>query len=160
MSKTGLTFSKVEAQIAVDTPADFEPHDGAGKPSGYFLKLLSDQHPKVRDGLTAIANGQRKRAAFTAEQARHSRPGETFIPVEDDIDDSVKGVALRIAGWRASGQTEGLTAEQIERFDGIDEEFSPANAVKLLKLIPSWAQQITNETAKMASFIKASPKTS
>ncbi len=137
-----LSLASIEAQVSNETPTEFEPNLPNGDPSGVILLVLSEQAPSVAKKLAALSNEARRKAAISAAKADKARPGEAFTPVEDDILFVRRLTIARLAGWK-----------------GLEEEFNEANALKLMELAPGFGSQIIAQSADLAGFTNASPKT-
>ncbi len=142
--KLTFTFADIEAQTgataATALPVEFEPFDKNGNPSGVILLVLSDQAPAVQDGIIKFENADRERQAFVAAKARGARPGSVYDKVEDTREHYHRLTALRIVGWKGA----------------LTEEYTPDNAVRLLKLIPAWATQVLAKSADLGGFTSTS----
>lgn len=140
-TKTGLSLADIEKQVTNPEARPFEPFLPNGEPSGITLLVLSDQTPRVVDGINALADARKRKELLVAAEASRSRPGEKFITQEEDNDHIRRLTAVRVAGW-----------------EGLDDEFSTANAIRLLTLAPTFISQILNKAAALGGFTKASPE--
>ncbi len=140
-TKTGLSLDDIEKQVSAADAVDLEPFLPNGEPSGITLLVRSDQNPVVVAGIDALMNARRRKELLTEAKARASRPGEQFITSEEDGEHVRKLTAVRLAGWK-----------------GLDDPFTPENAVRLLKLAPTFISQILNKAAELGSFTTTSPK--
>lgn len=138
----GLSIASIEKAVATETPADLEPVLPNGDPSGIILLVKSDQAPSVIEALNKLANTRRKKEQIAQAQAQKARPGEAFIPVEQDMLAYRKAVAIRLAGWR-----------------GLTDEFTEDNAIHLLSVLPTFGPQILEKASEMTGFTPTSSTT-
>ncbi|HYE46220.1 MAG TPA: hypothetical protein VEA44_10660 [Caulobacter sp.] len=129
-------------KVAGDEAAELPIYNNKGDPTGIVFLVKSDQAPGVKEALTALGDGRRRKENMLAAQAQKARPGhEPFITVEEDAEFVRQAAVVRLAGWR-----------------GIKDEFSPATALKLLAGVPAWATQINQKAQELAGFTTDSAK--
>lgn len=134
MTKT-LGLAALSATAAGDVPFEIEYILPNGTGSGVFLQVLGGQSAKVTEAVNALVNERRKRQAA---DARKGGDKSDFVPIEDDILFGNKLTAVRLVGWR-----------------GITEEWSPENALTLVRSNADIAEQITTASNDLSNFMKA-----
>lgn len=149
---TGVSLASLNARKAAEVPIEFE-YVLEGKPTGLFFKVLGGQSTQVTQTVNRLVNERRKEEAAKAVQATEA----TFTPVEDDIAFGQRLSAVRLVGWRKPGETQGLAADQVERFQGIEDDWSAEAALTLCQTNPDIAAQVLTASNKLSNFIKASP---
>ncbi len=149
---TGVSLASLNARKAADVPTEFE-YVLEGKPTGLFFKVLGGQSASVTQTVNRLVNERRKEEAVKAAQATEA----VFTPIEDDIAFGQGLAAVRLVGWRKPGETEGLAPDQVERFQGIEDDWSAEAALKLCQSNPDIAFQVNAASNKLSNFIKASP---
>lgn len=138
MTKTMLSLDDLDAVKAADEAHEFEFALPNGDGSGLFLQVIGANAPRVKAVEFEIGNAYRKRVAVKAAQRNASTEVDK---IEDDVGSIHKLAAVRIVGWR-----------------GLKEEFTPENALRLVRINPSLADQVTEVSNDLALFMKASPK--
>lgn len=155
----GDSIADLNARKAAETPFEFEATGPDGKPSGHWFSVIGGQCYTVVTATQQLVNARRSQDAERDAKASLSRPGDNIVPVEDDVAFGQRIAAVRLVGWRGPGDTQGLDAEQLERFRGISDPFSPALALVLCQTNPDYAAQFTIKSNQTANFIKASSTT-
>lgn len=158
----GVSLASLDLRKASDVPFEFEYVGPDGRPTGLWFKVLGAQSEKVSDATNALINQRRKQEAVRAAKASHS--GRNADPevatVEDDIDFARRLNAVRLVGWRGPGATDGLTREQLERFQPITDPWSEDAALMLVRINPDIADQVAEHSGRLANFTPSSSKTS
>lgn len=136
-----FSIADIEAQVSTADAVELEPFLPNGEPSGITLMVLSDQAPGVVAGINELVDKRRRKEQITEAKARGARPGEAIITAAEDADHVRRLTVVRLAGWK-----------------GLDDPFTPENAVRLLKAAPTFVSQILNRSAELGSFTKPSPE--
>ena len=151
---TGVSLASLNARKAAEVPIQFE-YVLEGKPTGLFFRVLGSQGATVTQSINRLVNERRKEEAAKAAQAT---PGEVvFTAIEDDVAFAQRLAAVRLVGWRKPGETEGLAPDQVERFQGIEDDWSAEAALTLCQTNPDIAAQVTAASNRLSNFTKASP---
>lgn len=153
----GISIGSLNAVSASEQPFEFEVVGPDGKLLGVFLSVLGGQSPIVTAHTNRLINERRKAQALRESKVTTMNPGAGVAPVEDDVAFGQTLAAVRIVGWRNPTNTAGLDAEQLERFQGIEDEFSPALALQLCRINADISAQVLAHSNNMANFTKASP---
>jgi hypothetical protein len=135
-----LSLASIAATVANTEAVPFVPLLADFTPSTVTLFVYSDQHPKVQARVNELEDGRRRAEQLLAAQAMKARPGQIISKTEDEQEHYSRMVAARIAGW-----------------EGIEDPFSDANAIRLFQLIPDWSSQVLNKAKELGRFTKASP---
>jgi len=149
---TGVSLASLNARKAAEVPTEFE-YTFEGKPTGLFFKVLGSQCASVTQTINRLVNERRKEEAARAALSTEAN----FTPIEDDIAFGQRLAAIRLVGWRKPGETQGLAPDQVERFQGIEDDWTAQAALTLCQDNPDIAAQITATSNKLSNFIKASP---
>lgn len=158
MTKTaGVSIATLNVRKGSDTPFEFEYVDSSGSNSGIFFKVLGSQSDTITKAINVLVNERRSQEAVRL--AKNQRAASTFTPVEDDIEFGQRLAAVRLVGWRRPGDTDGLSADQLSRFQGIEEAYSPELALTLCQTNPDIAAQVLAASNDLGNFTLASPKT-
>lgn len=159
MTKTaGVSLADLNVRTASEHPFEFEYVGPDAKPSGLWFKVLGAQSQTVTEETNRLVNERRRQDALRAAKAvrsgRNADPDPT--PVEDDIAFAQRLNAVRLVGWRAPGDVDGLTAEQAERFQGISDPYSADNALLLIRTNPDIADQVSERSGALVNFMRGS----
>lgn len=149
-----LSLDNLDASKACDKPFEFEHINALGEPTGVFLRVLGAQSEQVTTEVAVLINSRRQKEA-TREMQRRLQPGlkgATFEPLESDVEFGVRLAAVRLVGWRGPGETEGLTPEQVKRFQDITDPWTPANAMRLCRSHREIAAAVTLQSETMGNF--------
>lgn len=152
----GLSISDLDATTASSTPFEFEYIDPAGNESGIYFRVLGAQAPEVEAARNKMINARRQKEAQREVNKRIGvgKRVADFELFESDIEFGQRLSAARLVGWRCPGDAAGLTAEQIERFVGINEPFSTDLAMTLCKKNAHISAQIMQQSDEMGNFMK------
>lgn len=154
----GISIASLNAASASEKPFEFEYLFQGRTPTGIFLKVLGAQNDAVQAAINSAVNARNK-----AQQQAQAvlKPGEPlFVPIEDNEAFTFKLAAIRLVGWRAPGETEGLEPEQVARFQGIAEPYSPDLAFELVKANPDIRAQVIEKSNDLGNFMKVSSRKS
>lgn len=111
-----------------------------GEPTGIELGVLGDQADAVTSAINKILNDiRRKQAIQAAKNAKGAAADAEFTPIEDDISLGQRLAAVRLIGWR-----------------GIDEPFTPENALELVRTNDAARLQTLANSGNLGNFIKPS----
>lgn len=157
MTQANTAFS-LEDLDAVKHSVDafeFEYVNASGDLSGIWLSVLGGQSESVSTEVARLINDRRRKEAAREinKKIGVGKKAVDFETFESDVEFGQRLAAVRLVGWRGPGQTDGLAAEQIERFRGISAPYSVENALKLCRSNREIAAQITQNSDEMANFI-------
>jgi len=136
-----ISLADLDAVSASDTPFEFEFIKADGTGSGVFLSVLGSQSEKVTSEVNKLVNARRKQQAQAEAVKSRSASAADFTPIESDLEFGHKLTAVRLVGWR-----------------GISDEFSPANAFRLISRNTAIAEQVTAASNDIGNFTPASSK--
>lgn len=136
-----VSLASLNARKASSEAVEFEYVDEAGERTGIFLSILGAQSDKVTSEVNALVNDRRRKEAALAATRMGGRDQPTFTPIEDDIAFGHRLAAVRLEGWR-----------------GIEEPFTPENALSLCQNNADIADFITKKSNLSGPFMKRSPK--
>jgi hypothetical protein len=127
-----ISLASLNAVKASDTPYSLDIIDEvSGASTGITLQVIG-AHSEVITKLVAKAVNA-KRTADTMQAKKGKEPVPT--KVEDDIMFSIELAAKRIVGWT-----------------GIEEPFSPENAIKLCEINPAIREQVVAASENPANY--------
>lgn len=134
-----MKLEDLNATKASSTPFEFEYVDHQGNPTGIFFTVLGGESEEVKAETCRLQNERRQRAAARAvsQKIGVGAKKSEFDRYEDDVEYGRRIAASRLVGWR-----------------GIDDEFSPENALRLCKNNDHIAATITAQSEAMENFIK------
>lgn len=160
MTKTaGISIASLDVRKASETPFEFEYVNSDGAATGLFFKVLGSQSETVAREANRLINERRRLEAFAAAKAAKSRNLEPeYTSVEDDILFGQRLAAVRLVGWRGPGETSGLTKEQLDRFQGIEDPYSADLALQLCQGDKDIADHVLKVADTVGNFTKASPR--
>lgn len=119
---------------ACETPFKMEVTDEQGKGVGIFLFVIGAHAPAVQE-FTKTSLNERRREDALAEK-RDPRGKQVHVrPVEEDFEFGTRHIAVRIVGW-----------------EGIEEPYSPAQAVKLCTINPEIKEQVLAVSENLKNF--------
>lgn len=159
MTKTGISLADLNAKKASEVPIEFEYIDpNTSAPSGVFLSVIGTHSDAVTKAMVDVVDAERKRELIRAAKNAKARPDSMDVEsFAEDIDKGAKQAAKRLVGWRTPKDTDGLTEEQLERFQGIVEPWSPENALLLCRTNPDLASQVMAQANNLGNWLKVSP---
>lgn len=120
-----ISLDSLNSSKASGTPFEFEYKFSNGNGTGVFLSVLGDESEVVCVEQAALMAGERVRAA--------ADPSYEIDPVKI----GQKMAAIRLIGWR-----------------GIEEKYSPENAITLCMSNRTICDQIINHSKQLGNFIK------
>lgn len=135
--KTGVSLSSLNAVKASDTAFEFEYITPDGENSGVFLSVLGSQSDVVSKAAAKMINERRKKQAAREVGKRLNQKNVDFDTLEDDVAFGQRLAASRLVGWR-----------------GIDDPFTPENALVLCQTNSFIASQIMEQSNDLGNFMK------
>ncbi len=136
MTKVAISLSALSLTAASETPFEVEYITPEGVGSGVFLQVLGSNSAKVSQAINGLMNAARKRDANL-----HALTGQDFTPIEADIEFGHQATAVKLVGWR-----------------GIEEPWSEANALALVKSNSHLAKQVNDAANGVGNFLQLKPK--
>lgn len=131
-----FSLDDLDQPKACERPHEFEVKDDLDKPTGFFLSVIGGQALVITQLVEERAQKQRVDEAL-AKKADPRGKRVHVTDVKEDVEFNDEIIAIRIVGWRGA----------------IKEEFSPANAMRLVKNNPwSIREQIIAKTEDMKNF--------
>ena len=116
------------------TPFSFNYIDEKGCDTGIVISVIGEQSEEVQEVLNRQINARRR-----SEANAKLKNGKPLVrTIEDDVDFTIEYVACRIVGW-----------------EGIDEPWSPQNAILLCKTNPLIVEQVKEHSENLANFTKS-----
>lgn len=159
-SKTaGVSLADLNARKASETPFEFEYTDPDGNLSGLFFSVLGSHCDAITTAMVDAVDADRRKDMIRAHKNAKARPESAEIgSFREEIDSGTKQAARRLVGWRTPADTEGLDAEQLERFQGIQEPWSPENALALCRSNPDVSAKVMKESNELGNWMGNSRK--
>jgi len=154
--ETSISLADLDVRKASETPFEFEYMLADGMGSGIFLSVLGAHSAVVQAETNRLVN-ERRAADANREVMQLNIGAAAFTPVESDIQFGQRLSAVRLVGWRQPGDTKGLAPDQIERFKGVKEAWTPDLALVLCKSNPPLSEQVTKRSAAVGNFTTGSP---
>ncbi len=152
MSKNkGFSLDDLNSVKKQAIPFEFEYIDENDELSGVWFSVYGGESELVRAETGKLQNNRRRQDANREMRQQRKKVAE-FTPFESDVEYGIKMASKRIAGWRKPGEVEGLTAEEVARFCGIDVDFNTENALIICQNSPEIASQITDASVNSANF--------
>lgn len=138
MSKKSVSLASLDASALGDTPFEFEYLTQKGEGTGVFLSVLGSETETVTKIVNEMVNDRRRKESVAKmnNQFRNKNSAE-YETIESDVEFGQRLSAARLVGWR-----------------GIEDAFSPENALKLCKSNRDIAAQITQKSDDTANFLK------
>jgi hypothetical protein len=136
-----MNLADLDARSASEAAFEFEYLLPSGAATGVFLSVLGSQSPKVSSEINRLVNERRRQQAVADAQPQLRGAEPTFTPVESDQEFNQRLAAVRLAGWR-----------------GLDDEFTPENALRLCQTNQDISDQIIQRSNNVANFLKLAPK--
>lgn len=129
-----ISLSSLNVVKASETAQKLEIIDEeTGALTGIVLDVIGSNSEKIQKIITKVANAKRQ-ADKLAEKKGKDAP---VSKVEDDIEFIQELTAARIVGW-----------------SGIEEPYSPENALELVKINPVIREQVTAFSDNVSNFVK------
>lgn len=146
-AKTSVSLASLDVRKITDVPAKVEYFGPDLKPSGITLHVIGAQSQTAVAKVNAILNDKRRKETAMLATIKPARPGAPvdipFSPVEDDVDLGQRLTAVYLVGW-----------------DGIEEPFTEALGLHLIRSNPHVKAQVDAIAGDISHFTKASPKAS
>lgn len=156
-----ISLGNLNARKAADAPFEFEYVAPDNTLSGVFLKVIGSQSDTVIRAIQEEDDGERRANFLRATKNAKARPENADLgSLAEDMDATSRKIAKRLVGWRGPGETDGLTAEQAKRFLGIEEPWSPENALLLCRSNQHLANQVIEKSNDLGNWLKLSPTSS
>lgn len=133
-----LSLSDLDVTKKSNEGFEFELTDEAGKPIGVYLTVIGAHSQPVQQFVANKLNARRREEALA--ERRGKKPD--MRPIEEDIEFANELAAARIVGWR-----------------GISDEYSAANALRLVSTNPNVKEQVLRESENLSNFMKLPAKT-
>ena len=133
-------FGKLNITNICDMPTEFEymGEDGVTK-TGFYISVLGQYSKKVQSFILELENKDRMR--LFEERKRGKQEG--FKKAEQDMDDTIEAIAVRVCGWR--GTVNGVEVP----------EYSEENAIELMKITPIILSKVLEISNALANFTKS-----
>lgn len=149
-----LSLDDLDTVAASSAAFEFEYINAKGEPSGIFLKVVGSQSEVVTREVAKLVNERRRKEAARAVSNRVGTGPRTpeFETLESDVEFGQRLAAVRLVGWRAPGETNGLSLEQQERFSGIRDPWTPENALRLCRGNRELAAQVATQSELTGNF--------
>ncbi len=129
-----ISLSSLNIEKASDTPYSLEIIDEqSGQPTGITIDIIGEHSKVIADLIAKAVNGKREAARIAAKKGKDA-PADK---VEDDLLFGFELAAKRIIGWK-----------------GIEEDFTPENALTLVRTNPTIREQIMQASGNVANFTK------
>lgn len=150
-----ISLAELDATSASSQAHEFEYINPNGNATGLFFSVLGSQSEIVSSKTNQMINERRRKAASREVNSRIGvgRKAVEFDMVESDIEFGQSLAAARLVGWRGPNDIKGLSPEQLARFQGITDQFSPENALRLCKSNRDIAAAITLQSDEVGNFI-------
>lgn len=134
----GVSLSSLNAVKASETPFEFEYITPDGGNSGVFLSILGGQSEAVTKTAAKMINEHRRKKAAREMNAKfNSKNNVEFDTLESDVEFGQRLAAVRIVGWR-----------------GINDPFTPENALLLCQTNKLIAAQVMEQSENLANFMR------
>lgn len=138
-----FSLADLSAVKASETPAKVEFILPDGKRSGVMLHVLGEQSATVQRKVNALMDQRTEELAAAEAQAAKSGGTVPPRPTEDSIAFGHRLVAVRLVGW-----------------DGIEDEWSEANALELVRSNADVAELVLKTSKATARFLQLKPTVS
>jgi hypothetical protein len=137
---TMASFGKLNITGICDMPVEFEymGEDGVTK-SGFYVSVLGQYSRKVQDFILSLENKDRMRSFEERKRGKQ----ESFKKAEQDMDDTIEAIAIRVSGWRGT-----VNGQEVP-------EYSEENAIELIKVNPIIRSKVIEMSNDLANFTKS-----
>lgn len=134
-----VSINDLDAMAACSEAVEFEYIMPSGKPSGLFFSIIGSQSEVVAAATARLQNERRRKAAARELQQKMGvgQPKVEFDKFEEDVAYGHEMAAARLVGWR-----------------GINDPFTPENALRLCKRNTHIAAFITQCSEELGNFFK------
>lgn len=149
-----ISLNDLDATAKNSEAFEFEYLNSEGEPTGIFLSVVGSQAERVTSAIAKLVNERRRKEA-AKEVARRLQPNAKaiqFETLESDVEFGQRLAAVRLVGWRGPGQVDGLTEEQVARFQGITDPWTEDNAHRLCRTNRDISAQVTIQSDAMGNF--------
>lgn len=138
-----FSINDLDVGKACETPFEFEVKDDeTGEGTAIFISVIGSHAQVIADFIAKKVN-ERRTAAAMAEKRDPRGKQMHVVPVEDDIENNIEQIALRVVAWR-----------------GISDTYSHEAAVKLCTVNPTIKDQILTMSENLRNFPTAFVKPS
>lgn len=128
-----LSLSELDLTKQCESASKLELLSPDGRPLGVTLMVIGGHSETVSKHINKALNNRRKAEALALKRGKRTE----YTPIEDDIDFGIEATAIRVVGW-----------------EGIKEEFTPENALKLCASNADICRQIRDFSEDIANFTK------
>ena len=129
-----ISLSSLNVEKASDTPYTLAIIDEqSGQATGIEIDIIGEHSKTIADLVAKAVNGKREAARIAAKKGKDA-PADK---VEDDLLFGFELAAKRIVGWK-----------------GIEEEYTPENALTLVRTNPQIREQIMAASGNVSNFTK------
>lgn len=157
-ASAGISLAALNARKTADAPFEFEYIGPDNLPSGIFLKVIGSQSDTIVRFVQDEDDAERRANYVRATKNAKARPESADLgSMREDMDSSARKISRRLVGWRGPGETAGLSKEEAQRFLGIEEPWSPENALLLCATNDHLANQVIGKANDLANFMTLSP---
>lgn len=136
-----LSLNDLDAATKSETPVEIEYVTLDGKETGVILHILGDESPTVRAVIAAEVEKRQQQLAAIEALSTGARGSTPTRSMEADLAMGNRMTACRLVGW-----------------SGIKEEWSPANALKLVSNNADIAAFILDVSKRTSRFLQLKPK--
>lgn len=134
------SFGKLNITNVCDMPSEFEymGEDGVTK-TGFYVSVLGQYSRKVQDFILGLENKDRIRAFEEKKRGKQ----ETYRKAEQDMDDTIEAIAVRVCGWRGT-----VLGQEVP-------EYSEENAIELIRVNPIIRSKVLEVSNDLGNFTKS-----
>lgn len=134
-----VSLQDLDAKAASSEAVEFEYISPSGNPTGIFFSIIGSHSDVVAAATANLQNERRRKAAARDVQQKMTigQPKVEFDRFEDDVAYGQQMAATRLTGWR-----------------GINDPFTPENALRLCKSNAHIAAFITQCSEELGNFFK------
>jgi thymidine kinase len=130
----GISLASLNVVKASDDAQKLDILDEeSGKATGIVLSVIGSNSDKITKLVAKAVNGRRQAEELAKKKGKDVQPSK----VEDDIEFAQELAAARIVGW-----------------EGIDEPFSPENALQLVTINPQIREQVMVFSDNASNYLK------
>ena len=136
-----VSLSSLNTRQASEQPFWFDYVGPDGEATGIRFGVLGSQGYTVQRAINEAVNQRRRKEAIREAEGASASPADQVTPIEDDIAFGQRLAAVRLIGW-----------------EGIEDPFTPENALLLCQTNPEIAAEVTKQSNRVGNFTKASAK--